>query len=94
MKKILILGGTGFIGYHLTKYLSLNENNKITIADNQFRGKIDSEINQLLKNKNISIINSDFTKASSFNKLDEDYDQVYMLASVVGVNNTLEIQIR
>lgn len=91
MKKILILGGTGFIGYHLTKYLSLNENNKITIADNQFRGKIDSEINQLLKNKNISIINSDFTKASSFNKLDEDYDQVYMLASVVGVNNTLEI---
>ena len=49
MKKILILGGTGFIGYHLTKYLSLNENNKITIADNQFRGKIDSEINQLLK---------------------------------------------
>ena len=91
MKKILILGGTGFIGYHLTKYLSLNKNSKITIADNQFRGKIDSEINQLLNNKNISIINSDFTKASSFNKLDDDYDHVYMLASVVGVNNTLEI---
>ena len=31
-KKILILGGAGFIGFHLTKRLS--NNNKITIVDN------------------------------------------------------------
>ena len=43
MKKVLLLGGAGFIGYNITKYLAENRDYSITIADNFFRngGKID-----------------------------------------------------
>ena len=90
-KDILILGGAGFIGYNLSKYLLKNNNNNVTIADNQFRGKKDSYLETLLKNNNANFIDADFTLAKSFDKLKTSYDHVYMLASVVGVNNTLEI---
>tara|TARA_B100001250_G_scaffold149451_1_gene128050 strand:+ start:48603 stop:49619 length:1017 start_codon:yes stop_codon:yes gene_type:complete len=90
MKNVLILGGTGFIGYNLSNYLSKKINYKITIADNLSRGKIDPYINKLVSKKNVSLIVNDFTKPSSFESLNKSYDYVYMLASVVGVNNTLE----
>jgi UDP-glucose 4-epimerase len=90
-KNILILGGAGFIGYYLSKYLLKNKNNKVTIADNQFRGKKDKYLINLLKNDNANFVEADFTKSKSFDKLESSYDYVYMLASVVGVNNTLEI---
>ena len=90
-KNILILGGAGFIGYNLSKFLLKNRNNKVTIADNQFRGKKDNYLNDLLENDNANFIEADFTRSESFDKLESSYDYVYMLASVVGVNNTLEI---
>ena len=37
MKRILITGGAGFIGYHLAKKLS--ENNYVYLLDNFQRGK-------------------------------------------------------
>ena len=90
-KNILILGGAGFIGYNLSKFLLKNKNNKVTIADNQFRGKKDKYLIDLLENDAASFVEADFTKPESFDKLQSSYDYVYMLASVVGVNNTLEI---
>ena len=39
MKKVIILGGAGFIGLNIAKYLIANKNYKITIADNLSRGK-------------------------------------------------------
>lgn len=39
-KNILVTGGTGFIGSEITKYLVKN-NNKVTVFDNNSRGKIE-----------------------------------------------------
>ena len=33
-KKVLILGGAGFIGFNVAKYLAKNRDYEITIADN------------------------------------------------------------
>ena len=91
MKKVLILGGAGFIGINIAKLLLKKNNYKITIADNLSRGKLDSYVAELLKNKNLDVVEGDFTKNETFDLLDKDYDYCYMLASVVGVNNTLQI---
>ena len=37
-KKILITGGTGFLGSNISRYL-INLGHKVTIFDNNFRGK-------------------------------------------------------
>ena len=91
MSKILILGGAGFIGFNLAKRLQKDDHNFITLADNHFRGQMDHYLQDLIENTNIEFIEGDFTSAESFEKLGNEYDYVYMLASVVGVNNTLEM---
>ena len=88
MKKVLLLGGAGFIGFNIAKYLVNIKNYEITIADNFFRGggKIDNHLSDLVKENNISLIEGDFTNENSFKSLENNYDYVYMLASVVGVD--------
>jgi len=90
MKKVLILGGAGFIGFNIAKSLQKDSQNRITIADNLSRGKMDDSLSNLLLNDNVDFVEGDFTIASEFKKLGTDYDYLYMLAAVVGVNNTLK----
>lgn len=91
MKKVFLLGGAGFIGYNITKYLAENRNYEITIGDNFFRGQMDEHLSELVNKHSIKVIEGDFTNSNTFQQLENDYDYFYMLASVVGVNNTLEI---
>lgn len=91
MKKVFILGGAGFIGMNLTKYLAQHREYEITIGDNFFRGQMDQYLSALVKEYDIKVVEGDYTKPETFENLDKDYDYFYMLASVVGVNNTLEI---
>ena len=56
--KVLITGGAGFIGYHLSKKLLAN-GFKVDIIDNLSRGRKDKELNDLLKDKNIKFKNLD-----------------------------------
>ena len=37
MKKVLILGGGGFIGYNIANYLILKKDYQITLADIHFK---------------------------------------------------------
>lgn len=90
-KKVLLLGGAGFIGFNITKYLAENRDYSLTIADNFARGKQDDLFNELVSKHNIEVIAGDYTDPATFSKLDKAYDQVYMLASVVGVDNANSI---
>jgi nucleoside-diphosphate-sugar epimerase len=89
-KKVLIIGGAGFIGMNITNKLA-SKGYQITIADNFFRGKMDKDLKGIVEKNKISVVSEDFTKEYAFNALDKDYDYVYMLASVVGVEYTEKI---
>ena len=73
-KNILITGGAGFIGSHLSKRL-LNENNKVICVDNLFTGNMNN-ISDLIDNPNFQFIDHDITKPLYL----EDIDQIYNLA--------------
>ena len=79
--KILIIGGAGFIGYHLAKKY-LDNNHYVEIIDNFSRAKKDSEINLLYKNQNCKINNLDLI--SKRIKLSNNFDIIYNLAAIVG----------
>ena len=93
MKKVLLIGGAGFIGFNIAKFLADKNVYKITIADNFFRvgGKMDDSIKALVEKYNVNIISADFTDKNSFSRLENKYDYVYMLASVVGVDYVNEM---
>jgi len=90
-RKVLILGGGGFIGTAIAKILSQKENYEITIGDIFIRQQDDIEFMSFIQSTGIKLIKGDFTDRAMFDLLDKDYDDFYMLASMIGVNNTLEI---
>ena len=82
--KVLIIGGAGFIGYHLAKKY-LDNNHNVEIIDNFSRASKDSEIIHLSKNKNCKINNLDLINKKI--KLSSNFDIIYNLAAIVGVKN-------
>lgn len=87
-KKVLIIGGGGFIGTNIAKFLLNKGNYHIDIADNFERNKENFKNLELESYgaSNIQLINKDFTKLSSYDYLDDNYDYVYHLAAIVGVD--------
>ena len=78
--KILVTGGTGFIGSHLCRRL-VNENNYVVCLDNNFTGDINN-IADLLGNPNFKFIEHDIINPFYFSDDDcnEDIEQIYHLA--------------
>jgi UDP-glucose 4-epimerase len=86
-KKVLILGGAGFIGFNISKYLAENRDYELTIADNFMKKNKDEEFEALVSKYKIKVIEDDFSYPGAYDKLDTAYDQVYMMAALVGVDN-------
>lgn len=71
--KILVTGGTGFIGNHLCRRL-LSEGNNIICLDNNFTGSINN-IKDMIDNPNFKFINHDIINPIYF-----EVNQIYHLA--------------
>jgi nucleoside-diphosphate-sugar epimerase len=89
-KSVLLLGGAGFIGYHIARYLAESKDYVLTIADDFSSGNRDYDFTALCNTYGINIIDADLSKQSGFDLLTAHYDDVYALASVVGVNRCIE----
>ena len=70
-KKILVTGGSGFLGSHLCERL-LNEGHEVICVDNYFTGSKDN-LNCILDNKKLEIIRHDIT-LPLFIEVDEIYN--------------------
>jgi UDP-glucose 4-epimerase/UDP-glucuronate decarboxylase len=61
MKRTLLLGGAGFIGYHLGRHLVERGDCRVTLVDNFFRSKQDEELDTLLQSPAVDIVEGDLT---------------------------------
>ena len=88
MKKVLIIGGAGFIGFHLAKKLLLHF--RVDMIDNFSRSIKDKDLRELLKKKNLKLINFDILKDQiKLDKLSKNYTYIFHLAAIVGAKNVL-----
>jgi len=90
MKKVLITGGSGFVGFHLASTLLARGERNITLVDNFSRGRRDAEVEGLLKGGNVRLLELDLADPASYRALGGGYDEVYHLAAVIGVRNVME----
>jgi nucleoside-diphosphate-sugar epimerase len=84
--KALLLGGAGFIGLHLARRL-VADGHDVTIVDDFSRGRDDKDLDVLRNDPAVQIISGDLTDPATFAALPHGWDQIYLLAAVVGVRN-------
>lgn len=87
--KILILGGAGFIGYHLASKLSSMKGKYIEIIDNFQRGKKDVYFKKLVGKKNVKYRKLDLLNNKEILKLKSNFDYIFFLSAIVGVKNVI-----
>ena len=87
VNRVLVLGGAGFIGYHLACHLADEGARAITLVDNLSRGRIDADLSALLARPGVELVRADLTDPKAWADLGGPWDQVYMLAAIVGVRN-------
>ena len=85
MQKVLITGGSGFIGFHLAKELS--KTFKVDILDNFSRGVFDKDLINLIKNQKVKLIRFDMKK--KINLKGKNYNYIFHFAATIGVNNVI-----
>ena len=88
--EVLVTGGAGFIGYHLSKHLA-SHGYDVTILDNLIRGQEDEELKSLNKDHNVHFIKADITKPETLEGLEKSFDYVYHLAAINGTGNFYSI---
>jgi nucleoside-diphosphate-sugar epimerase len=82
MRHILLIGGAGYIGAAITKYL-LENNMKVRVLDNFLYKNADS-IHEFLNNNNFSYIKGDLCKQSDIQNSLDSITDVVILGGLVG----------
>ncbi|MFF4194403.1 NAD-dependent epimerase/dehydratase family protein [Nonomuraea sp. NPDC001831] len=80
--RTLLLGGAGFIGLHLARRL-LADGHDVTVVDDFSRGRRDDALTGL----DVEVRSADLTDPAAYAAIEHGWDQIYMLAAVVGVRN-------
>ena len=81
--KILITGGAGFIGSHLTQYLLSQDQQVVTLDD--FSGAGEENLKPIKESNNLSINKGSILNQELVTKLMKDVTHCYHLAAALGV---------
>ncbi len=85
-KNVVVTGGMGFIGSHLTERLL--EDNEVTVIDNESTGKIEN-IKHLLGHKNLTVIRGSIVDLN-LTEIFKDKDYVFHLAAIPSVPRSVK----
>jgi UDP-glucose 4-epimerase/UDP-glucuronate decarboxylase len=85
-QRALLLGGAGFIGLHLARRL-VDDGWQVTIVDDFSRGRDDRDLAALRERAEVTVVSGDLTAPATWAALPPGWDQIYLLAAVVGVRN-------
>lgn len=88
-KRVLVLGGAGFIGTSLARRLADEGDVELTVADLRFGSRFSEAFPDASATAGLTLIEDDFAEAAAWERLADSYDHVYHLAAIVGVNRTL-----
>lgn len=90
MKKIMVTGAAGFIGYAIAKELSSRPDVEVFVVDNHIRGDNDPEYQALCALPSVTAFNIDLTDAAALSVLPEDCEVIYHMAALNGTQNFYE----
>jgi len=86
--KILVTGGAGFIGSHISERL-LSMGHEVFIIDNLWTGKL-ANIVKIQNHKRLHLVIDTILDESVMNELVFKIDHIYHLAAAVGVRNIMD----
>jgi UDP-glucose 4-epimerase len=86
--KILITGGAGFIGSHVSERL-VEQGHEVFIIDNLWTGKL-SNLDKIQTSKRMHLVVDTILNESVMNELIFKVDRIYHLAAAVGVRNIMD----
>jgi UDP-glucose 4-epimerase len=85
--RLVILGGAGFIGFHLAKFFYMNCNLEIVLIDNFINGKNDLEFQKFIALSRVRFLNLNLSHQDSFKNLFTSNDIVLNCAALNGTQN-------
>ena len=89
MRKALITGGAGFIGFHLARHL-VARGWQVELVDDLSRVPEDDALTRLLAESGVRVRSADLVVPGALDGLDRDFTHVFHMAAILGVAHVLE----
>lgn len=90
MRKVLVTGAAGFIGFALASALARQPGTQVFAVDNHIRGEDDDDYRALCALPSVSSFNIDLTNAEELRDLPEECDTIFHMAALNGTQNFYE----
>jgi len=88
MKKMLVTGGCGFIGSHISEIL-LNQGHEVTVLDNLSTGRL-LNISAFKDNENLKFIECDIAEYQQIEEHFKEIDKVFHIAALADIVPSIE----
>jgi nucleoside-diphosphate-sugar epimerase len=90
MRRVLVTGAAGFLGFYLAQLLARNSDTKVICVDNFIRGEPDEAYRELTARANVERVDMDLNDQAAVRTLPENVDLIFHMAALNGTQNFYE----